>query len=582
MALDRLERGLAALIDWAAAHPWRRGALAVALALAVSLPGLSALPVTDRDEARFAQASKQMIETGDLIDIRFQDAPRWKKPVGIYWMQAASASAFGGADAPIWAYRLPSVLGLIVAVLAAGWAAAALIGPRAAALAGPMLAVTVLAAAEAHIAKTDSMLLGLCTLCFAALAQVFRQQRAPLDPSRIAGDEPRGDRKSLSLATVLAFWGAMAGAVLVKGPILPAIVIFALLWLWVWLRQTPPVGRLRPLLGFALVIVLVAPWLVAIWQVSDGGFFRDSLGKDLMGKLAEGKEKHWGPPGLYLAIVWGTFWPWAALLPFALPWLWRQRRATWMALLAGWVIPFWLVLEAAPTKLPHYVLPLYPALILGVLAWALAEDRPVPRPWQCKVSAGLAALPPVALALAALVLPLALEGRLVWAALPFAALAVFAGIGAARAALALRPLAQIAASLVAALALYPAVLQFGLPALDTAFPSARMAVAAAQWRPCASGPIYSIGYREPSLVFLTETGTKLAQPKQAVEALRHDPGAMVLVESRWREHLDKAMGAAPPALVERAAIAYFNYNRGKRETAVLLTGDTPRWCACAE
>src|SRR5205823_12955817 len=69
-------------------------------------------------EARFAQATRQMLETGDFLQIRFQDEARNKKPAGIYWLQAAAVSAFStpGATA-IWPYRLPSLLGGIAAVL---------------------------------------------------------------------------------------------------------------------------------------------------------------------------------------------------------------------------------------------------------------------------------------------------------------------------------------------------------------------------------------------------------------------------------------------------------------------------------
>ena len=70
----------------------------------------------DRDEARFAQATKQMVETSDFVDIRFQDEVRYKKPVGIYWLQATAvetASVLGlpRAQVRIWLYRVPSLIG---------------------------------------------------------------------------------------------------------------------------------------------------------------------------------------------------------------------------------------------------------------------------------------------------------------------------------------------------------------------------------------------------------------------------------------------------------------------------------------
>ena len=99
-----------------------------------------------------------------------------------------------------------------------------------------------------------------------------------------------------------------------------------------------------------------------------------------------------------------------------------------------------------------------------------------------------------------------------------------------------------------------------------------------RYRPCASGPAYSIGYREPSLVFLTETGLRLTDPETALAAFARDPGAMLLIEDRWSRQLSEKM----PAAVTRARLAYFNYNRGKTEVAALLTSDDPRWLACAD
>src|SRR5689334_9812104 len=81
------------------------------LCLVLFAPGLGLLPPMDRDEARYMQATKQMIESADYTDIRFQDEPRSKKPIGIYWMQAAAVKALS-ADAltRTWPYRLPSAL----------------------------------------------------------------------------------------------------------------------------------------------------------------------------------------------------------------------------------------------------------------------------------------------------------------------------------------------------------------------------------------------------------------------------------------------------------------------------------------
>src|ERR1700736_6831045 len=126
-------RNLGMILDFATRSHARAVAVLVLVALLNFLPGFFAIPPIDRDEARFAQASKQMIETGDFVDIRFQDEVRYKKPVGIYWLQAAAvetASALGlqRAQVRIWLYRVPSLAGAVGAVLATYWCALAFVG----------------------------------------------------------------------------------------------------------------------------------------------------------------------------------------------------------------------------------------------------------------------------------------------------------------------------------------------------------------------------------------------------------------------------------------------------------------------
>src|SRR5438046_9304206 len=97
---------------------WRPYALLAALCLVLYLPGIASIPPLDRDEARFAQATRQMLESGDFLRIRFQDEARNKKPAGIYWLQAASVTVFSTPQSDaIWPYRLPSVVGALLAVL---------------------------------------------------------------------------------------------------------------------------------------------------------------------------------------------------------------------------------------------------------------------------------------------------------------------------------------------------------------------------------------------------------------------------------------------------------------------------------
>src|SRR5437016_1281010 len=122
LAPKSLTRDIGALLAQATASNVRAIAVLIAISLISFLPGFFNIPPVDRDEARFAQATRQMIESGDYIDIRFQDEVRYKKPVGIYWLQAAAVKAgeavgIPDAHATIWLDRLSTLFDALGAVL---------------------------------------------------------------------------------------------------------------------------------------------------------------------------------------------------------------------------------------------------------------------------------------------------------------------------------------------------------------------------------------------------------------------------------------------------------------------------------
>src|SRR5215475_698530 len=211
---------LSAYVAFATRSHGRAIAMLVVVALLAFLPGFFQIPPVDRDEARFAQATKQMVETGDYVDIRFQDEARYKKPVGIYWLQAAvvrTAEAVGVPQArtTIAVYRIPSLLGAIGAVLATYWAAMAFVSRRGALMAGAMMATSILLGLEARLAKTDAMLLLTSVTALGAMARAYLAEQ---------GDRP----SSLPpLAVAAIFWGAIAAGIMVKGPMILMFVGFA-------------------------------------------------------------------------------------------------------------------------------------------------------------------------------------------------------------------------------------------------------------------------------------------------------------------------------------------------------------------
>jgi 4-amino-4-deoxy-L-arabinose transferase-like glycosyltransferase len=342
------------------------------LTLAMALPGLAKLPVIDRDEARYAQASVQMIETGDYVNIRFQDQARNKKPAGSYWLQAASVKLFSDVkDRKIWPHRLPSVLAALLAVLATYWGGRRLLGREAAMIGSSLLAVSMIFVFEAHIAKTDALLCGFSAVVLATIAYL---------------------RNGGGKRSAILFWAALGCAVMIKGPILPLLLVLCICCLILWERDTK---WLKPLLfwpGPLLFLLVVLPWMLLIWRETGGAFFTDAIGGDLAPKLKGGHETHGGPPGYHSLLTWAIFWP-SCL--FLLPGIAFALRAAFQKdqkqsavsksarLLLCWTVPFFIVFELVPTKLPHYTLPIYPALALmasaAVITLTKVEEFPVLR-----------------------------------------------------------------------------------------------------------------------------------------------------------------------------------------------------------
>ena len=139
---------------------FRPYALLSLFCLMLYLPGLASLPPMDRDESRFMQATRQMLESGDYVRIQFQDEMRAKKPAGAYWLQALSVEALSHpASTQTWPYRLPSLLAAWAAVLLTFAIGKSILGPRPALLGAGLLAGSLMLVSEAHQAKTDALLL---------------------------------------------------------------------------------------------------------------------------------------------------------------------------------------------------------------------------------------------------------------------------------------------------------------------------------------------------------------------------------------------------------------------------------------
>ena len=423
---------------------WKAWIILLLLPMVAAAPGVFSLPSLDRDESRFAQASKQMLETGDYIRIQYQDELRNKKPAGIHWLQAGATAALGDeTPTEIWTYRVPSWIGAGLAAMACFWCGILLVRRHAAFLGAAMFGATMLLTSEAHISKTDGVLVFLTTLGIGALAHLYMKQNQ-------------------SKRMALLFWFAVSSSFLIKGPVTMMVVAYAGFGAWVWQKYDVGAGGnwWRPLAwwpGPAMFVAMVLPWFIWIQTATNGAFFRGAVGKDLKDKFAGASEGHAGWALYHLTHIPAWFFPATLLILPAIVLTWRALKGTgaaasrrtldaWLVILAaagiaafasftlpgelgtgapvsfpvliilmfgalsfstGWrsrhgprkinpsdetralrFITAWgaltfIFFEVMPTRLSHYVLPAYPAMALlcGWAAVKIAEEAPIAKRW---------------------------------------------------------------------------------------------------------------------------------------------------------------------------------------------------------
>ncbi|HTV28582.1 MAG TPA: glycosyltransferase family 39 protein [Xanthobacteraceae bacterium] len=545
--------GFTRFLDFAASAHQRAVYLLILVSLIAFLPGFAQIPPVDRDEPRYAQATKQMLDTGDYVDIRFQDQQLNDKPVGIYWLQATAVkigAALGVPDArkAMWVYRIPSLIGALGSVLATYWCALCFVSRRAAMLAALMMAASILLGVEARLAKTDAMLLLTVVFAMGALARVYLRSR-----------ESKAAPPSLGLLVI--FWTAIAVGVLIKGLAILMVAGLTAVTLSVLDRSARWLLRLRPILGIAWTALLVLPWLVAISMRIGDAFLLDSVGHDTLGKILNSQQGHGGPPGFYLVLFFLTFFPASMLAGLAAPAIVSEaRRQPAIRFLLAWLVPSWIVFELAVTKLPHYVLPLYPAIAI-LLATAVEGNMLSRRVWLVRCLAWWF-LAPLFLSVVVVGGAIAIAGEWVFAAWPFLAASIACGLLAWK--LYRDNTEQALMSAVASSVLLSiGIWGLTIPALGLLFPSPALA-RVLQQSGCAHPAAAAAGYEEPSLVFLAGTSTKLVDAAGAADFLQQGPCRFAFIEMHDEPGFAAHAQAIGLQYDRRTEVEAFNLGRVER------------------
>lgn len=583
------------------------------------IPGQTSLPPVDRDECRFAQASRQMFESvalplsqrdpkmhsGGLVVPMLVDAPRLNKPPLIYWLQSASAALFtwgNPLDDAIWMYRVPSALAALVTILATWRLGLKMLDPRAALLAAMLLAVAPMVVWDAHQARADQLLLACTTLCMGALWCVWHARSDRL--ANWQSGAPASTHASSQLPSALTFWLALAAGIMAKGPVTPLVAGLAIVWLSCTTRSWRWVLGLRPLMGACIVLACVAPWVWAVAQ-RQGGLapYATLVWNEFFARGIRGsKEGHFAPPGTHTVLLAALFWPGSllTLAGFIAAWrrargeisatsptpttsptrerghtltttpappllarLTRPWRSPWRGrdaemFLIAWIVPMWVVFELSLAKLPHYTMPMYPAIaLLSARAALRLRTGLTPVGLNIWVSLGtvVASIPIVTLVLVFLdpasrarIGPLA--GSII-AALCAAGVMLALIVHAHARARAARPaqslLCASAVSLIALFILFESL----APRLAPGTASARLAATLRAIDPAASRPVGSM-LTEDSMVFQTRGQLRRLAMDQIEPWTRASPAGLLIVDPTtaappgWRENALSAQSRPAP------------------------------------
>ncbi len=349
------------LVTTLSAHPV---VLILLLGLGLNLSGTWLLPLIDRDEPRFAEASREMLERHDLVVPTFNGAPRYDKPPLIYWAQMLSFELLG--ETPF-AARLPSAAFATGTALLIFFWTRRLARPPTALAAALMFITCVQMAIHARLAVADMpMLFFYVTACWSGW------------------EFTRPAARSRNLWWLI-FFVSLGLGFLAKGPI--AWLPLAGLWMGHWRHPREFAGSwISHALGLLLALGIVGLWGIPALLRTHGDFMRVGLGHHVVFRSFGVLEGH-GASGMlgwlatapfFLVTFFFSFFPWALRVPRALRLWWPMRNKD----LAGWYLLaqaglIFLVFTIVRTKLPHYTLPAFP--LLAIWLAILAGQGLIPR-----------------------------------------------------------------------------------------------------------------------------------------------------------------------------------------------------------
>jgi 4-amino-4-deoxy-L-arabinose transferase-like glycosyltransferase len=338
--------------------------------------GTWSLPFIDRDEPRFAEASREMRERNNYIVPYFNGQYRFDKPPLTYWAQVGSYNLFGEND---FAARFPSAIAAaLTALVIFAWGSRMDFGKsagetlalqerggqRAGLWAAIIFTLSLQTFIHSKAAVADMWLVLFMTMAqWAGWELLFGEAKSKDRTSNAEHQTPNGTWWwSLYISLALAF--------LAKGPI-GWIPLVSVAWIIMRNRDREAMRRFAFGRGLLLTILLVCLWAVPAMIETHGEFLRVGIGRHVIGRSLEAMEGHGASSVLvyvlslpfYLVFVFVSLFPWSAKLPWLIGQLRKKTDTLDHYLLCG-IISIFAIFTLVATKLPHYTLPAFPLLAL--------------------------------------------------------------------------------------------------------------------------------------------------------------------------------------------------------------------------
>jgi 4-amino-4-deoxy-L-arabinose transferase-like glycosyltransferase len=300
------------------------------------------------DEGRYAEIPREMVATGDWLTPRLNGIKYFEKPPLQYWATAGAYTLFGEHQ---WSARLWPALSGFLGVLLVGFGATRLFGAEAGAYAALVLASSLLYVLIAHVNTLD---MGVTVLMTGGLVGFLLAQRAQVSAAE--------NRRWMLLA-----WAMLALAVLSKG-LMGLVLPAATLTLYIIVqRDWALLRRLHLGKGIALFLLIAAPWFIWV-SIANPEFARFFFVHEHVERFLTTTHRRDQPAWYFIPILLAGTLPWTVTMLDALARAWppaapaaafQPRR-----FLLIWTVFIYLFFSVSSSKLPSYILPIFPALAL--------------------------------------------------------------------------------------------------------------------------------------------------------------------------------------------------------------------------